>query len=114
MSGCDDGSAMQDRIGYGHGYTLLRLGGTQADTGALQQAFAALRRAVRKCSTFPTSAPRDIYGCDLLLLRPDMHVAWRGNEAPHEPRKIGSAGDGALTFGAISPWCRRRSESPCR
>src|SRR5262249_31663976 len=24
----DDGSAMQDRIGYGHGYTLLRLGGT--------------------------------------------------------------------------------------
>src|SRR5215475_3955679 len=26
------GTAMQDRIGYGHGYTLLRLGGTRADT----------------------------------------------------------------------------------
>ena len=46
----DDGSAMQDRIGYGHGYTLLRLGGTRADTRALEQAFAALRRAAARCS----------------------------------------------------------------
>ncbi len=38
----DDGSAIQDRIGYGHGYTLLRLGGTPADSRALEQAFAAL------------------------------------------------------------------------
>ena len=40
--GCDDGAAMQDRIGYGHGYTLLRLGGTRADTGPLQRAFAGI------------------------------------------------------------------------
>jgi hypothetical protein len=32
----------------------------------------------------PGERPRDVYGCDLLLLRPDMHVAWRGNEAPAE------------------------------
>ncbi len=37
----DDGSAMQDRIGYGHGYTLLRLGGTQAAT---ERAGAGVRR----------------------------------------------------------------------
>ena len=27
---------------------------------------------------------RDVYGCDLILLRPDLHVAWRGNEAPED------------------------------
>src|SRR5213083_2305430 len=33
----DDGSAMQDRIGYGHGYTLLRLGGAEVDASALRR-----------------------------------------------------------------------------
>ena len=42
----DDGTAMQDRIGYDSGYTLLRLGGTQADTAALAKACAAYRRAI--------------------------------------------------------------------
>src|SRR3954449_12756773 len=37
-----DGGAMQDRIGYGYGYTLLRLGGTGADTSPLQQAFGGI------------------------------------------------------------------------
>jgi hypothetical protein len=27
----------------------------------------------------PDQIARDIYGYDLLLLRPDMHVVWRGN-----------------------------------
>jgi FAD binding domain/Aromatic-ring hydroxylase, C-terminal len=82
-----DGSAIQDRIGYGHGYTLLRLGNTRADTGALQRAFAALR-APLQILDIPDEAPRDIYGHDLLLLRPDMHVVWRGNDVPREPDKL--------------------------
>jgi len=28
---------------------------------------------------------RDLYGRDLVLLRPDQHVAWRGNSAPDDP-----------------------------
>jgi 2-polyprenyl-6-methoxyphenol hydroxylase-like FAD-dependent oxidoreductase len=79
----DDGSAMQDRIGYGHGYCLLRLGGTRADTSGLASAFAALGAPLQILDV-PGERPRDVYGCDLLLLRPDMHVAWRGNEAPAE------------------------------
>ena len=51
-----DGCAMQDRIGYGHGYTLLRLGGTRADAGPLQRAFAPSAPRCR-FSTFPMSAP---------------------------------------------------------
>ncbi len=83
----DDGSAMQDRIGYGHGYCLIRLGRTRADTSALARAFAAIG-APLKTLDLSDERPRDIYGCDLLLLRPDMHVVWRGTEAPAEPEKL--------------------------
>jgi hypothetical protein len=27
---------------------------------------------------------RDLYGCDLALVRPDQHVAWRGNSLPKD------------------------------
>jgi hypothetical protein len=27
---------------------------------------------------------RDIYDCDLILVRPDLHVVWRGNAAPED------------------------------
>ena len=33
-------------------------------------------------------APRAVYGCDLLLLRPDLHVAWRGNRLPDAPERL--------------------------
>ncbi len=89
----DDGSAMQDRIGYGHGYTLLRLGGTRADTSALERAFAALGAPLQVLDV-PDAAPRDVYGYDLLLLRPDMHVAWRGNALPLEPAALAAMATG--------------------
>src|SRR6185295_8934556 len=56
-----DGSAMQDRIGYGHGYTLLRLGGTRAPTEALERAFASLGAPLQVLD-IPDTAPRDVYG----------------------------------------------------
>ncbi len=31
---------------------------------------------------------REIYERDLVLVRPDGHVAWRGNEAPGNPSEI--------------------------
>ena len=91
----DDGSAMQDRIGYGHGYTLLRLGGTRADTAALERAFGDLHAPLQVLD-IPDAAPRDIYGHDLLLLRPDLHVVWRGNPLPAAAGEIGGARHRAL------------------
>ena len=32
----------------------------------------------------PGQAVREIYGHDLLLVRPDMHVVWRGNRPPDD------------------------------
>jgi 2-polyprenyl-6-methoxyphenol hydroxylase-like FAD-dependent oxidoreductase len=82
-----DGTAMQDRIGYGHGYTLLRLGGTRVPADALARAFAALGAPLQVLD-IPDAEPRDVYGYDLLLLRPDLHVAWRGNALPPDPERL--------------------------
>ena len=81
----DDGSAMQDRIGAG--YTLLRLGGSAADASGLTRAFAAIG-APFAILDVPDARARDIYGCDLILLRPDLHVVWRGNAPPDEPERL--------------------------
>jgi 2-polyprenyl-6-methoxyphenol hydroxylase-like FAD-dependent oxidoreductase len=74
-----DGGAMQDRIG--DGYTLLRLGKSPPDAEPLSRAFAAYGApfAVRDVAE---ERVRDLYGYDLLLLRPDLHVVWRGNAPP--------------------------------
>ena len=82
-----EGSAMQDRIGNDLTYTLLRLGRSQADVAGLVRAFAALGAPLRVLD-IPDEEPRAIYGRDLLLIRPDMHVAWRGNQPPEEPRAL--------------------------
>jgi hypothetical protein len=84
---------MQDRIGYGHGYTLLRFGGTKADASALQRTFAGIGAPLQVLD-IADERPRDVYGYDLLLLRPDMHVVWRGNAAPGEPEKLAAMATG--------------------
>jgi 2-polyprenyl-6-methoxyphenol hydroxylase-like FAD-dependent oxidoreductase len=83
----DDATAMQDRIGYDLAYTLLRLGCSTADVSALAQAFGRYGAPVRLLD-ISDSAPRDVYGYDLLLLRPDLHVAWRGNRLPEDPEQL--------------------------
>jgi 2-polyprenyl-6-methoxyphenol hydroxylase-like FAD-dependent oxidoreductase len=77
--------AIQDRIGAG--FALLRLGGTGENASPLQQAFKALG-APFEVVDIPDAIARDLYGFDLILLRPDLHVAWRGNRLPAEPQKL--------------------------
>jgi 2-polyprenyl-6-methoxyphenol hydroxylase-like FAD-dependent oxidoreductase len=89
----DDGTAMQDRIGYGHGYTLLRLGRSQADAAALARAFASFG-APFQILDIADARPRELYGYDLLLLRPDMHVAWRGNRLPDDQAQLAAMATG--------------------
>jgi 2-polyprenyl-6-methoxyphenol hydroxylase-like FAD-dependent oxidoreductase len=89
----DDGTAMADRIGYGVGFTLLRFGRSAADVAALARAFAALGAPLQVLN-IPDARPREVYGYDLLLLRPDLHVAWRGNKAPAEPARLAAMATG--------------------
>jgi 2-polyprenyl-6-methoxyphenol hydroxylase-like FAD-dependent oxidoreductase len=86
----DDGSAMQDRIG--DGYTLLRLRGSDAGSG-LAHAFAAIGAPYSELAVAGRAA-RDIYGYDLILVRPDLHVVWRGNAPPDDPARLAAIATG--------------------
>ena len=86
-----DGTALQDRLG--DGYTLLCLGGTRADAAPLERAFAALS-APFSVVALNDQRLRDIYGHDLLLLRPDLHIAWRGNRLPDQPVQLAAIATG--------------------
>ena len=81
-----DHTAPQDHIGYGDHYTLLRLDG-RGDTAGLDKAFAAVG-APFKLIALDDAHARDIYGYDMMLLRPDMHIAWRGNAPPADTMKL--------------------------
>jgi 2-polyprenyl-6-methoxyphenol hydroxylase-like FAD-dependent oxidoreductase len=75
----ENGTAIQDAIP--DGYVLLRLGHSQANAEPLQRAFASYG-APFTVLDIAGERPREVYGYDLLLLRPDMHVVWRGNALP--------------------------------
>jgi hypothetical protein len=85
-----DGTALHDRIG--DGYTLLRLAGSQADAAPLARAFAS-RAAPFTVLDVKEDRPRNIYSCDLLLVRPDLHVVWRGNRLG-DPLKLAAVATG--------------------
>ena len=87
----DGGAPLQDKIA--DGYTVLRLAGTKADAGGLQDAIAARGAPVRVLDV-PDKVARDVYGYDLVLIRPDMHVVWRGNAAPEDAGKVSDIATG--------------------
>lgn len=71
---------LYDRLGPE--FTLLRLGGS-ADAGPLRASAEA--RGVPLTETAVDHAEaREIYGADLVLIRPDHHVAWRGDRLPRD------------------------------
>ena len=66
---------------YGRGFVLLRLGSNSPDTVAIEAA-AAARRVPLKTVTISQPDIAQLYHHRLVLVRPDGHVAWRGNETP--------------------------------
>jgi 2-polyprenyl-6-methoxyphenol hydroxylase-like FAD-dependent oxidoreductase len=76
-------------------YTLLRFDPTAPIAGLVG---AAARRGV-PLAVVDIEAPdaRSLYAFRLVLVRPDQHVAWRGNEEPPEPLELIDLTCGALT-----------------
>jgi len=69
---------------FGTGFTLLRLGAAPPDGHDLHK--AAQERGVPMTEAAITDpALADLYGARLVLVRPDGHVAWRGNTCPEGP-----------------------------
>jgi hypothetical protein len=81
-----DGSALYDH--FGQGFTLLISGqATQADLGrAREQASAAGIPLTIIQPDEPAIA--DLYQARYSLIRPDQHVAWRGNDWPDQAAGI--------------------------
>jgi 2-polyprenyl-6-methoxyphenol hydroxylase-like FAD-dependent oxidoreductase len=88
----NDGSAMQDRL-PAFGYTILKLGKSTADVSGLEKAIARHGAPVTTLEIGDDIA-RDIYGYDLLLVRPDMHVVWRGNATPENAADVAAIATG--------------------
>jgi len=76
-----DGSALQDRLG--DEYTLLDLKGN-CDAAALERAFARIGASL-KILHLDEKRVREVYGRSIFLIRPDLHIVWRGDAPPADP-----------------------------
>ena len=88
------GQALHDRIP--RGFTLLRLGSSAMDVTGFERAMHA-RRAPFAVLDVNDAVARDVYGYDLILVRPDLHVVWRGNAAPPDPETLAAVATGHRT-----------------
>jgi 2-polyprenyl-6-methoxyphenol hydroxylase-like FAD-dependent oxidoreductase len=87
----DDGTSMQDQIP--DGYTILKLGRTKADVSGLEDAIRSFGAPTTVLDVTDRVA-REIYGYDLILVRPDMHVVWRGNAPPEDAAEVAAVATG--------------------
>jgi FAD binding domain len=87
----DDGTPIQDRISNAS-YTLLRLN-DRHDTASFEAAFRA-RGVPFGVLPIASERAREIYEKDLILLRPDMHVVWRGNNPPENLADLAALASG--------------------
>ena len=79
------GSSLYDQIGTG--FTLLRLGPRAPDVSAIVEAAARQTIPLKVIDVADTDV-RDLYSCDLALIRPDQYVSWRGNAAPADAKSL--------------------------
>jgi 2-polyprenyl-6-methoxyphenol hydroxylase-like FAD-dependent oxidoreductase len=85
-----DGQALQDILG--DDYTVLDLKG-DADTAAIEAAFRA-RGAPLQVVRRDEARVRGVYGASLFLLRPDLHIVWRGDASPNDPTGLAALATG--------------------
>jgi 2-polyprenyl-6-methoxyphenol hydroxylase-like FAD-dependent oxidoreductase len=77
--GLRDGRSILDL--FGHGFTLLQFN-NEAPDGATLQAAAAARGVPLRSVAVPGAEAASLYERRLALVRPDGHVAWRGDTLP--------------------------------
>jgi 2-polyprenyl-6-methoxyphenol hydroxylase-like FAD-dependent oxidoreductase len=72
---------------FGKGFVLLAFGGAAGDAGMFERAAASSRTPLRVVS-IDDPAIATLYERRLVLVRPDGHVAWRGDTAPADPQTV--------------------------
>jgi hypothetical protein len=81
----DSGESLYDH--FGPGYTLLVTEGDPRHVDAFVKAAGDIGMPLTVVA-LQTAGLRELYGASLALIRPDQHVAWRGNELPADPRAL--------------------------
>jgi hypothetical protein len=74
----DDDEPIFDKLGLD--FTLIDFSGS-GETEDVVAAAAARQGIPLACVALSAPAAREVLGADLLLVRPDQHIAWRGNAA---------------------------------
>jgi 2-polyprenyl-6-methoxyphenol hydroxylase-like FAD-dependent oxidoreductase len=91
----EDGSAIHDHLGKG--FTLLRFDNDRADMSELIAGFAALEAPLDVLALDDRHAV-DVYeDYELFLLRPDLHIVWRGRQAPADGALLAAVATGRKT-----------------
>lgn len=93
-----DGRALQDILGSD--YTLLDLTG-EVDAHPLLEAFGQFHAPL---DVVRLNEPhlRETYGASLLLLRPDLHIVWRGESLPADVDGLATLATGHGAIGRVS------------
>ena len=89
-----DGSAVQDHLRGG--YALITCAPCTAGLEKLGEAFRSFRCPFQVMDVSDVTHAREIYARDYVLLRPDLHVAWRGNSAPVDSARLAAVVTGHI------------------
>jgi len=90
----DDDTSLFDH--FGAGFCLLQLD-PEVSTAALESA-AAARSVPLKLFPFDKPEARALYERKLVLVRPDQHIAWRGDTLPDDCLRLIDTVRGALSY----------------
>jgi len=81
-----DGSSLYDHLGPG--FTLLLRGESLMDSASRLQRAAAANGIPLKVHPVAEARFAELYEAELALVRPDQHVAWRGDRLPDDPLEL--------------------------
>ena len=95
-----DGSSLYDH--FGEGFTLVITEGDPSATRRLVEA-AAKHKTPLKMLALADARLRDRYGARFVLIRPDQHVAWRGNSFPADCDSLIACVTGSSDRTMLSP-----------
>jgi len=87
---------------FGDGFVLLRLGAGPPEATPLLAAAKASRVPMREVALADPEVAA-LYETGLVLVRPDGHVAWRGNECPADAVRIVNQIRGASAADMVIP-----------